>query len=297
MINKTIVGIGEILWDILPSGKQLGGAPTNFAYHAHELGAKGIVASCLGNDVLGDEILKLLDSIGIDQSFLSIDKKHKTGLASVVLDENGLPSFTIHEDVAWDYLRETPQLLQLASVTDAVSFGSLAQRSALSRRTIHSFLHNTPENSLRIFDINLRQHYYSRDIIISSLMVANVLKLNEQELSVVTKMLNIQGDQITIFRILSECFGLNVIALTKGKNGSDLFTQGVLFSHEGYEVDSTDTVGAGDAFTTALAIGFLKGLKPGLVNVLANRLASFVCTQTGATPKTPNEIKALFHSP
>jgi len=293
-MKKAIVGIGEVLWDLLPSGKQMGGAPANFAYHANKLGEEGIVVACIGNDDLGKEILNTLEGMALEKDFVLIDTTHPTGTVQVLLDEKGSPTFTIQEEVAWDYLRTTPELLNLARRIDAVCFGSLAQRSSVSRDTIRAFLEETCAEALRIFDINLRQSFYSKEIIEYSLNIANILKLNEHELQVVASLTEIEGDEQTLMGLLLEQYNLGLVALTRGANGSDIYQEGKFSIHEGYSVDVVDTVGAGDAFTAALILGILKGFDPHKINDLANRVASFVCTQSGATPEIPKEIKDLF---
>jgi fructokinase len=294
VMKKTIVGIGEILWDLLPSGKQMGGAPANFACHVNNLGKEGIIVACIGNDDLGKEILNTLDGMALNNDFVVIDTTHPTGTVQVLLDDKGAPTFTIQEEVAWDYLRTTLELLDLAQKIDVVCFGSLAQRSSVSRNTVRTFLETTRAEALRIFDINLRQSFYSEEIIEYSLNIANILKLNERELQVVASLTEIEGDEQTLMGLLSEQYNLGLVALTRGANGSDIYQDGKFFIHEGFSVEVVDTVGAGDAFTAALALGRLKGFDPHKINDIANRVASFVCTQEGATPEIPKEIKNLF---
>jgi fructokinase len=185
----NVVGLGEILWDMLPDGKELGGAPANFAYHAQAMGARSCVVSCVGADALGDEILRLLDNAGLDRTYLAVDKTHPTGAVSVTLDSNGMPSYIIHTDVAWDFIPWSNELEEVAARADAVCFGSLCQRSSISRETVQKFLTCVPENSLRVFDINMRQSNYSLDVIAESLTRSNVMKLNDEELPILGKML------------------------------------------------------------------------------------------------------------
>jgi len=294
MKKFALIGIGEILWDILPSGRQLGGAPANFAYHAHSLGEEGIVVSSVGQDGLGKEIQNKLKALGLVLDFITIDKTHPTGIVSVMIDCKGIPDFTIHEDVAWDYIPETVELLKLAKRADAVCFGSLAQRSPISYRTMRNFLHNTSEEALRIFDINLRQGFYSKVIIEDSLRLASVLKLNENELPMVVNILGLEEEENEPLGVLSELYELKLVALTRGANGSVLYSDGQKSIHDGYSVKVVDTIGAGDAFTAAMAIGMLKGYKLNHINTIANRVASYICTQSGATPIIPYEIRGLI---
>jgi fructokinase len=286
-----LVGLGEILWDMLPEGKQLGGAPANFAYHAQALGGKGYVVSCVGNDEPGGEILSVVEGIGLDKQYIAVDENHPTGTVTIELDDEGKPNYVIHENVAWDFIPSSEALLELAAKIDCVCFGSLCQRSEVSRETVRSFLGATREKCLRIFDINLRQKFYSKEIVESMLELSNVLKLNDEELPVVTEMLGIEGDQTKALSRLASSYGLRLIALTKGAAGSRLYTS---------EKDSVcdallpaviaDTVGAGDSFTAAIAMGLLRGDGLEEINNFANRLASFVCTQNGATPRLPEDL-------
>jgi fructokinase len=287
----VLVGLGEILWDMLPEGKQLGGAPTNFAYHAQALGGKGYVVSCVGNDEPGGEILSVVEGIGLDKQYIAVDENHPTGTVTIELDNEGKPNYVIHENVAWDFIPSNWGLMELAAKTDCVCFGSLCQRSEVSRETVRNFLGATNERCLRIFDINLRQKFYSREIIDSMLGISNVLKLNDEELPVVTEMLGIEGDQTKVLSRLAARYGLRLIALTKGAEGSRLYTDEEDFHCEGIAPGKiADTVGAGDSFTAAIAMGLLRGDGLEEINNFANRLASFVCTQNGATPRLPEDL-------
>jgi fructokinase len=286
-MKYTIIGLGEILWDMLPSGKQLGGAPANFAHHANALGNQGVVVSAVGEDKLGHQILRQLKNLCLNRRYVAINKTKPTGTVSVTLDDKGHPSYTIHQQVAWDFIAKTPSLKKLAKRTHAVCFGSLAQRSYLSRNTIQTFLKDIPSEALRIFDINLRQSFYSKEIIDSSLRLANVFKINEEELAIVANLLLFAENQSerTILKLLAIRYNLRLIALTKGDKGSLLYSEGQFSTHRGYPTQVVDTVGAGDSFTAALTVGMLKKHKLGRINDNANRLAAFVCSQTGATPK------------
>ncbi len=296
-MSFTIVGLGEILWDMLPSGKQLGGAPANFAYHAQELGdAKSVVVSCVGNDVLGKEVLSRLKLLSLSSEHITVDKEHPTGTVRVEMDDEGNHSFTIEENVAWDYIPETPSLMELAEETDVVCFGSLAQRLPISRNTIQAFLKHIATRALCLFDINLRRPFYSKAIIKTSLSRADILKANDDELSIVASLLSIEGSVETVLEELAKRFNLRLIALTKGENGSILYSneRKKAFYHSGCEVEVVDLVGAGDAFAASIAVGMLKGYDFDYINECANRVAAFVCTQSGATPRLPDEIKHLF---
>jgi fructokinase len=285
-----LVGLGEILWDMLPEGKKLGGAPANFAYHAQELGAEGLVVSCVGNDELGTEILDLVEQLGLNGDYIAVDGEHPTGTVTVKLDENGKPDYTIHENVAWDYIPFSKRLSGLAPTVDAVCFGSLCQRCEVSGQSVREFLAATKPDCLRIFDINFRQSYFNVEIVKALLEVSNVLKINDEELPVLARMLGITGTEREILAGLTERFSLKLIALTKGDKGSCLFTAGKISDHPGFPVEVADSVGAGDSFTAAMTVGMLQNKGLDDINEHANRVASFVCSQPGATPRLPDAI-------
>jgi fructokinase len=287
----TLVGLGEILWDLLPEGKQMGGAPANFAYHAQALGGNGVVVSCIGDDDLGNEITEILTNLGLEQRYIAVDKDHPTGTVTVELDDKGVPNFTIHTGVAWDFIPSSPDLLELASQADAVCFGSLCQRSDVSRQTVKDFLAATRPDCLRVFDINIRQHYYSKDIVENMLEISNVLKLNDDELPIVAELLGIEGSESEILSSLVDKFDLLLVVLTKGDKGSRLYSKDNDSEHPGITPEKiADTVGAGDAFTAAVAFGVLLGKDLDEINEHANKVASFVCSQSGATPKVPDSL-------
>jgi fructokinase len=288
--KPVVIGLGEVLWDLLPGGKKFGGAPANFAYHARALGAEAYVVSCVGDDDLGDEILRQLDALGLNREYIAVDAEHPTGTVSVKLDACGKPTYVIHENVAWDFIPSRPELFGLAQRADAVCFGSLAQRSAVSRVTIRDFVTATRDDCLRIFDINLRQHYFNLDTIAASLEWATVLKLNDEELPVVAQKLSIPGAEKEILGTLCRRFNLDLIALTMGGEGALLFTPEASSVQPGLPVEIADTVGAGDAFTAALALGLLKGRDLDTINRHANCIARYVCSQPGATPPMPREL-------
>lgn len=281
----TVVGIGELLWDMFPEGKRLGGAPANFAYHCKAFGAESYPVSCVGDDDPGREILQALDTHDIDVSFIAVDSEHPTGTVSVQVDENGKPDYIIHENAAWDHMPLTEEMIMLAKKTDAVCFGSLAQRSKTSRTTIRKFLLETRPDCIKIYDINFRQHYYSRDLIEDMLALSTVLKLNDEELMVVAELMGFCGEEKALIEQIASRYSLDIIALTKGDAGSCLY-QGRRYSeHKGYDTKVVDTVGAGDSFTAALAAGLLLNYDLDKINDLANKTAAYVCSQPGAMPK------------
>ena len=293
--HPIVIGLGEVLWDLLPGGKKLGGAPANFAYHAKAFGAETHVVSCVGHDALGDEILEQLDALRLRREHVAVDGDHPTGTVSVELDAAGKPSYIIHENVAWDFLPSKPEMLDLAESANVVCFGTLAQRSNVSRETIGEFVAATHEECLRIFDINLRQHYYSAEIISAGLGWASVLKLNDEELPMVARLLSIPGEEQDVLGTLCRRFHLDLIALTKGSQGSVLYSSGACSVQPGLPTQVVDTVGAGDAFTAAMAMGLLAGLDLDAINQHANRVASYVCGQAGATPAMPVELTGFAH--
>lgn len=289
-----LIGIGEVLWDMLPAGRQLGGAPANFAYHAHALGGSGIIVSAVGDDALGREIIQQLHGMELNTDYLNNNPSRPTGTVTVSVNEDGQPDYTIHENVAWDYLTPSDNLITLAAQAHAVCFGSLAQRSPTSRKTIQHFLKQTSPQCLRIFDINLRQSYYGIELIQQLLQLSNVLKLNDEELMSLAELLQLSGSESKILEQIQQKHDLNLIALTRGSRGSLLFTDQARSEHPGFPTEVADTIGAGDAFTAALALGLLREYSLEQINECANRIASFVCTQTGATPILPEYLKMMM---
>lgn len=294
METHTIIGLGEILWDMLPGGKQLGGAPANFACCAGSLGAKGVVISAIGDDELGREILDAIDAMGLSARTVATDPQHPTGTVSVHIDAGGKPTYTIEPNVAWDYIPADQTLLSAAAEASAICFGSLAQRSETSRHSIRTMLKTAPKDSLRIFDVNLRGDFYGPEVIQESLELANVLKVSDEELPVIASMLSIEGDTVDILAQLSKSYTLRLAALTRGPGGSLLFAEGQTSDRPAHETQIADTVGAGDAFTAAIALGMLAGHDLDRINSQASRIASYVCSQKGATPALPEELIALL---
>lgn len=284
--GRMIVGLGEVLWDLLPQGKQLGGAPANFAYISGVLGHRAIVASATGADALGRELRRQFEELKLDTSFLQNDPAHPTGTVKVSLDPRGQPEYEIEQDVAWDFLEWTPQWQQLASQAHAICFGSLAQRSAVSRATIRSFLSASRPEAIRIFDVNLRQNFYSAEVLRESFRLANMAKLNDSELPIVMRSLVLSGaDERSAAESLRRTFGLKLLCVTRGERGSLLVREGDFDEHPGFSVRVHDLVGAGDAFTAALAHHVLRGSPLSVVNEAANRMGAWVASQTGGTPR------------
>lgn len=286
----TLMGIGELLWDTFPDSRELGGAPANFAFHANALGGRGIVISCIGNDREGEEIQAVLDQKKIPY-FLSRDLIHPTGKVSVRTDANGVPDYIIHENAAWDFLTFAPGFTQLAARADAVCFGSLAQRNPVAGKTIQKFIQSTRKTCLKLFDINLRQHFYSKENICDLLHLSDVLKLNHEELSVIRQMFLTKKTDTGCLAELTQRFSLKLVVLTRGRDGSRLFMDKHRDSlYTSVPVDIADTVGAGDSFSAVVALGLLKGCSLDDINRLANRVAAYVCSQKGATPVIPEAL-------
>lgn len=288
--RPLVMGVGELLWDLLPAGRQLGGAPTNYAYHAHALGAEALVVSRVGVDPLGGEILERLDRLGLRTDGITRDASAPTGTVSVTLDTHGKPTFIIHENVAWDFLEAGPNVVDEAKRADAICFGTLAQRHPIARTAIRTLLQAVPPFVLRVFDINLRQHFWTATLIEESLQLADVLKLNDEELPVLAQLLGMGGDESSQLRRLAARFGLRAVALTKGAQGSALLVGDRLVSRPGSKLTIADTVGAGDAYTAALTLGLLARHEPDHILECAQRVASYVCTQPGATPPMPAQL-------
>ena len=286
------MGIGEILWDLLPEGKQLGGAPANFAYHAKCQGEESSVVSAVGEDPLGEEILAYLERINLDTKYIKKDQYHPTGTVEVKLDKNGKPDYIIHTEVAWDNISMTKSVSGLATKLDAVCFGSLAQRSEVSAETISQFIEITSTGCLRIFDINIRQNFYNSDIIEKSLRLANCFKINEDEFSLIAQMFSFTGSEENIVEKFISNFDLKIIALTKGEEGSCLYTNNECSYLKSDPVDVVDTVGAGDAFTASLCSGLLRDYPLEKIHRQATGLAAYVCTQKGATPEIPESFQS-----
>lgn len=289
-----IVGIGEVLWDLLPGGAQLGGAPANFAYHAGALGGTAGIISRVGQDALGDAIITQLAGLGLSVDGIQRDPVCPTGTVKVLVDADGQPQYDICRDVAWDRLEATPQARALVADAHAVCFGTLAQRGAESREAIRTLVAAAPASSIRILDVNLRQHYHSPALIADSLALSSVLKVNDVELPQLAAMFDLQGDQRAVIDQLLERWSLCAVALTRGDKGSVLRTTHEWSEHPGVPTTVADTVGAGDAFTAAMVTGFLQGWPLDAVNELANRVASFVASHPGATPALPAELLAPF---
>lgn len=289
-MEGIIVGLGEALWDCLPEGRKLGGAPANFAYHASQFGFDAYAVSAVGTDELGKETLAEFDAKGLKYEMPQVS--FPTGTVQVTLDESGIPSYDIKEGVAWDNIPFTARLEEMARQCRAVCFGSLAQRYEASRRTIYKFLDSTPKDCLRIFDINLRQNFYSKEVICESLKRCNVLKINDEELVIIGRMFGYPGLDFEnkCWLILGK-YDLDMLVLTCGVNGSYVFSKGAMSYLETPKVEVADTVGAGDSFTGSFVASILSGKPIAEAHRIGVNVSAYVCTQKGAMPVIPEKLK------
>ncbi len=307
-----ILGIGELLWDLLPEGPRLGGAPANFAVMAARLGNHAAVLSRIGRDELGRRAIEELNPLPLDTSYVEVDPEHETGRVTVnfVADE---PHYTIHEPAAWDFLALTDEWINLAERADAICFGSLAQRNLRSRQTIQELAAETGSSCIRVFDVNLRAPFYSAEVLEESLELATVAKMNEDELPLVLRQLGLEGDQQGIAdaltpaakelrlaphdlrsgakRLLAEFPTLQMVAVTRGGCGSLLVTRDEWNEHPGFPVQVADRIGAGDAFTAAMIDYLLRGADLATLNEAGNRWGGWVASQSGAMPALPDGVR------
>jgi fructokinase len=294
-MKKRVVGLGEVLWDILPERTCLGGAPANFAYITTLMGDQGIVASCVGEDSRGVEALQRLEELGLDIDHVQTDRSHPTGTVNVKVDGKGIPQYEIAHPVAWDFLEWTLDWQHLAEKVDAVCFGSLAQRSDQSRATIRRFVGAASPDAAKIFDVNLRQSYYSAEVLAESMKLADIVKLNDEELP---KIMSLSGlthrEEQSSAQRLVEAYDLKLVCVTRGGRGSLLVQDGAASEHRGFRVNVADTVGSGDAFTAGLVHEYLHGASLDLMNEVANLMGAWVASEVGAMPAPKRG--ALEHS-
>jgi fructokinase len=290
-MQYVVVGLGELLWDILPQGKHLGGAPSNFAYISALLGDRGVIASRVGDDDLGREAISSLQTRGLDTSSIQCDLLHPTGVVDVSFGFSNQAQYEFKQDSAWDFLEWTLDWRALAVRADAICFGSLAQRSAASCSTINSFLKHTRPGAVRVFDVNLRQSYFSADALRRSFRLASIAKLNDHELPAVLKFLDLAGrSQLQGAQALRDAFDLSLVCVTCGEKGSLLVTKAVVDGHPGVPVRVADTVGSGDASTAGMVHAYLRSRPLNVINRVANTLGSWVASHAGAMPPANQEI-------
>src|SRR5581483_7685338 len=276
-MKKRVVGLGEVLWDLLPGGACLGGAQANFAYITTLMGDHGIVASRVGGDSLGIDALRRMEELGLDIDHVQTDGDHPTGVVNVNVDSDGVAQYQIAHPVAWDFLEWNSDWEQLAQQADAVCFGSLAQRSQQSCATIRRFLSAVPQQTLKVFDVNLRQSYYSQQILSESLRLADIVKLNDAEMPKIMQLLQIShNDEKASAKRLIRDYGLRVVCITRGSNGSMLVQGDEVSEHPGFRVRVADTVGSGDAFTAGMVHEYLHGAPLELMNEVANLVGAWV---------------------
>ena len=289
-MKRYIVGLGEALWDVLPEGKKLGGAPANFAYHAGQFGLDTIAISALGEDALAEETVEALKEHNLN--YLMPRVPYPTGTVQVTLAEGGIPTYEIKEGVAWDNIPYTNEMADIAKSARAVCFGSLAQRNSVSRENIRKFLADTPADCLKICDINLRQQFYSKEVLEDSFKLCNILKINDEELVVVSRMFGYEGlDMRQTCEKMVQDYGLKMLVLTCGTNGSYVFTDDGLTSFQDTpKVEVADTVGAGDSFTGSFCACIINGKPVQEAHKTAVAVSAFVCTQNGAMPVIPETL-------
>lgn len=284
-MKKRVVGLGEVLWDLLPGGACLGGAPANFAYITTLMGDQGIVASRVGEDSRGIEALRRMEELGLDIDHVQTDREHPTGVVNVEVDEAGVARYEIAHPVAWDFLSWSSDWQQLAMNVDAVCFGSLAQRSKESSATIRQFVAAVPEHTVKVFDVNLRQGYYSAEILVESMRLADIVKLNDDELPTLMSLIKVSHkDEKASARRLLRDYGLKVVCITRGGRGSLLVQADEESEHPGFRVQVADTVGSGDAFTAGMLHEYLYGAPLSLMNEVANLVGAWVASEVGAMP-------------
>ena len=288
--RPAVVGLGEVLWDDLPGGRRLGGAPANVAYHAGLRGCRAEVVSAVGDDDLGREALDVLKQRGVGAAGVAVLPDRPTGVVDVDLDDSGSASYTIREGVAWDAIPATDNAQSLAGGAAAIVFGSLAQRADASRKTIRRLLDAAGAGCLKVFDVNLRPPHFSAEIVRGSLERADVFKLNHDEIGPCAQMLGLPAGEAAFVKAALAAFDLRLVAVTRGGEGSLLATPGDWHEQPPAKVEVVDTVGAGDSFTAAVVAGLLRDEPIETIHRRAAAVAAYVCTQNGATPDVPAEV-------
>jgi len=291
IMKKRVVGLGELLWDMLPGGKHLGGAPANFAYITTLLGGEGIVASRVGHDNLGEEAIAEVRALGLSEQSIQRDSAHATGIVRVDVDKQGCAEFEIEQPSAWDFFEWTPEWSALARSVDAVCFGSLAQRAPISRATIAKFIAEVRREAIRIFDVNLRAPFYDSDVVAESMKTADILKVSDEEIPKVMALVGLtHSNEAASARQLIDRYEFKLVCITRGGKGSLLVTANDSHEQPGIAVSVADTVGAGDAFTAALVHSYLRGEDLAAMNRLANRVGAWVASERGPTPRPKDTI-------
>jgi fructokinase len=294
VMNPRIIGIGELLWDMLPTGARMGGAPANFTCHAKALGADAAIISRVGSDSLGAGLIAKLHSLGVSTEGISEDPVNATGTVLVQLGQDGQPHFEITRGVAWDHLVATPDMLRMVRSADAICFGSLGQRSASSRAAIRKLVAATSADALRVFDVNLREEFFTSEILDDSLALATVCKLSDAELPVIAEMLGLKGDVGSRLEELRRRYDLRLVVYTRGADGSLIHDGHEWCDQPGLPAKVRDTIGAGDSFTCAVVMGLLQGWSLEKVSRAANEIAAHVCSCDGAVPELPQSLRERF---
>jgi len=290
-----VIGLGELLWDCFADSRRPGGAPANVAFQANQLGCEGVVCSRVGQDPLGEELSSFLESQGISTRTLQFDSEHATGTVSVEMKEGNHPEYTIHENVAWAVMEYSPDWQVCMKSAAAVCFGSLAQRQARSRKTIQQCLAATSEDCLTVYDVNLRQNYFSREIIEESLKACRVVKLNHEELVVLGELLDSsETNEKQFYRDLKSRYGVELMILTRGENGCLLLSDDGVLDVPGKKIQVADAVGAGDAFTAGLISALLKKWPLCAAGEFANSVGALVASRSGAMPELRTEYSELI---
>ncbi len=290
-VKPMVAGIGEVLWDVLGDTETLGGAPVNFAYHVGQLGTTALAISSIGDDVRGQRAISTLMEYRVATDHITVIDGAPTGYVQASVDSGGVATYVFPDEVAWDRIRIDSTTMELVSRLDAVCFGSLAQRSAHSRLTIQRFLKSLHPGVLKVFDLNIRQGYYSTEIIRDSLEQADILKLNDEEIVLLARLEDLKGSVDEQLRLLVERYRLSLAALTRGAHGSLLVSSAAISDHPGYQTEVVDTIGAGDSFTAVTAVGMLKGYSLESINEHANRVAAHVCSYRGAMVPLPENLR------
>lgn len=293
MASFTLAGVGEILWDVVGDAETLGGAPMNFAWHAQALGATGHAISTVGDDKRGDTARELLLKQGVNCAHISVLKGATTGYVLARVDRAGIATYTFPDNVAWDNLIIREATMALAEKLDAVCFGALGQRSEASRRAIRNFIARTPEGALKVFDMNIRQSFYSRELLSESMEIADVVKLNDDEIVLLRELEGLEGSDLEVMNALRQRYHLTLAVLTRGDKGSLLVSANGISDHPGIKARIVDTIGAGDSFTAATVLGLLQGRSLDEINRHANEVAALVCSRAGAMVVLPDELKLL----
>ena len=292
MPKPTIICFGEVLWDVLPTGRIAGGAPMNVAYHINQLGMQSKIISSIGDDDLGKELIRFLESKGVSTDLIQTDNTFPTGIVNVMLDSGGYPSYEIVSPVAWDYIRPDDKVKDLVNGSDALVFGSLACRTERNKRTLFEYLDVAP---VRVLDVNLRAPFYSQPLIEALLAKADIVKMNDEELALIASWQGIGGDERHQLDYIKNKFGIDLLILTKGKDGAACLDESGYQEHPGFAIKVQDTIGSGDSFLAAFLSKYLKGSTTLECLAFAGAVGALVATKAGGTPEvTPQEIQALM---